>query len=100
MGYTFEQIKIYLNEILQNFSEPELSLWLNGQEYMLILYKDSCEFIKCGCNCENISFNSLDELYSSEVFDGIILKNVWSKIEKIQCIDFDYLNLPTEILFL
>lgn len=98
MNYSFEQIKLYLTELLEKFCEPELSIWIDGQEYIIILYKDFCEFIKCGNNCKVLNFNSLDELYYSEVFDGIILKNTWNKIGKIECADFDYLNLPTEII--
>lgn len=98
MNYSFEQIKLYLTELLEKFCEPELSIWLNGHEYVIILYKEYCEFIRCGSDSKGLNFNSLDELYSSEVFDGIILKNTWNKIGKIECTDFDYLNLPTEII--
>ena len=98
MRYSFEQIKQYLQELLEKYCEPELSLWINEREYTIILYPDFCSFQKCEEQTEILNFKSLDELYVSEVFDGIILNNDWNRITQFECLDFDYLNLPTEIL--
>lgn len=98
MKYSFETIKKHLHELLDKYCEPELSLWIDEKEYMIILYHDFCTFSKCGETTEVLEFNSLDELWFAEVCDGIILKNDWKRITKLECYDFDYLNLPTEIL--
>ena len=99
MAYSFEQIKNYLTEILEKYCEPELSLWIDGQEYMIILYDNFCSFQKIEAEIEVMKFASLDELYSAKVHDGIVLKNDWDKITKLECLSFDYLNLPSEIPF-
>ncbi|MBQ7314778.1 MAG: hypothetical protein IJW83_02060 [Clostridia bacterium] len=98
MKYSFEQIKSYLQELLETYCEPELSLWIKDREYMIILYDDYCSFQTCDGTMKVLNFASLDELYTAEVYDGIVLKNDWDRISKIECIDFDYLHLPTEIL--
>ncbi len=98
MKYSFEQIKNYLTEILEKFCEPELSLWLNGQNYMIILYEDFCTFQRCGSSSEVMEFGSLDELYTAELLDGIVLKSNWVDIEKIECFEFGYLDVPGELL--
>ena len=98
MRYSFEQIKNYLQELLEKYCEPELSLWIDGKEYMIILYPDFCSFTKCGERIEVLEFKSLDELYLTKVCDGIVLQNDWNKITRIECSDFDYLDLPTEIV--
>ena len=98
MRYSFEQIKNYLQELLEKCCEPELSLWIDGKEYMIILYPDFCSFAKCGERIKVLEFKSLDDLYLTEVCDGIVLQNDWNKITRIECSDFHYLNLPTEIV--
>lgn len=96
MKYTFEQIKRYLQELSERCCEPELSIWINNTEYMIVLYKDGCTFQKCNGRAEVLSFKTLDELYASTVYDGIVLKDDWKKITKFECYDFDYLDLKTE----
>ena len=98
MMYCFEQIQDYLQKLLEKHCEPELSLWIEGQEYMIILYSNFCSFHKIGADDKIMEFASLDELYSAKVHDGIVLKNDWDRVTKIECIDFDYLQLPTEML--
>ena len=98
MIYSFEQVKEYLSEILEHFDEPELGLWINGSEYMIILYENYCSFQKSGSKTEILKFASLDELYVAQVLDGIVLKNDWNTIEKLECYSFGYLNLPIEVV--
>lgn len=97
MKYSFEQIKAYLQELLEKYCEPELSIFIDGKEYMIILYHGYCSFQKCGDSIE-LEFESLDELYSAKLFNDIVLKNHWNRITKVECYDFEYLNLPTVLL--
>ena len=84
---------------MEKYCEPELSLWMEGQEYMIVLYRDFCSFQKIGVDNEVMKFASLQDLSSAKVHDGIVLKKDWDRVTKIECIDFPYLKLPTEMLF-
>ena len=95
MKYSFEQIKKYLQELLEKYCEPELSLWIGEKEYVIILYSDFCSIQRCGEQVEIMEFETIDKLYESVIFDGIVLKNDWYRIDKIESDDFAYLGLPT-----
>ena len=96
MKYSFEQIKKYLQELLEKHCEPELSIWIDNTEYMITLYKEGCTFQKCNGQAEALDFETLDELYVSTVYDGIVLEKDWDKITKFECYDFDYLDSKSE----
>ena len=96
MKYSFEQIKEFLKELLEKYCEPELSIWIDNTEYMIILHSDGCTFQKCNGKAEALDFETLDELYVSTVYDGIVLERDWDKITKFECYDFDYLDSKSE----
>ena len=55
--------------------------------YVITKYADFVDFSRC-CNLyeempEILTFQSLEELYESDLFDGINLKRDWHKINKI-----------------
>ena len=91
MKYTFEQIKNNLTELVD--FEPELRLWINGHEYIIILYADFCTFGRCGGDMAVVEFKSLDDLYNSLVLDNIVLKRDWENIEKVECFEFNFLDM-------
>lgn len=63
-----ETIKRLLLKSIANGYEAELSLYLDGKEYMII-YGDCCSFQRCGnkdgSGSSEYVFSSLDELYST-----------------------------------
>ena len=91
--YSFEEIKIRLNELVKNNFEPELSLFMYGKEYMIIAYEDHCSFQRCGFNngSGEVNYINLEELYNAETIDNIQLKRNWNDIEDIDCFDFGFL---------
>jgi hypothetical protein len=40
--YSFEEVSIWLNELVEKGFEPELQLYMYGKEYMIIAYEDHC----------------------------------------------------------
>lgn len=89
--YDFETIKNLLQKSIENGCEAELTLFINGTEYMIIIYDDHCSFQRCGYKdgSGEYDFASLDELYVTEQIDGIILERDWEKIEHFDCVDFE-----------
>lgn len=98
--YTFEEIKCLLMKSIWEYKcEAELSLYFedNPNMYMIIIYKDHCSFQRCGSRlCKGsgeLNFTSLDELFESNLIDGICLKNDWDRITDFDCMEFDMLHL-------
>jgi hypothetical protein len=83
--YTFHEIK---EKFCRLDNEPELRLFLNDKEYMIIFYKNKCSFQRCGgyndCSGEYY-YNSIDELYVTETVDAILLKRDWDNITDFFC---------------
>lgn len=92
--FSFETIKKFLLKSIANGIEAELSLYLNGKEYMIIIYGDRCSFQRCGINDRSGEhyFKSLDELYRAQQIDGIVPERDWDKIEKIASWDIEIHN--------
>ena len=90
--YSFFDVKEILNDMVCNNIEPELSLYINGKEYMIICYKDKCSFQKCenGDKTYEIFYKTLDELYNSVTIDNILLKRDWDNILQFECIDYEW----------
>lgn len=93
--YTFQEIKTFLETSIKNGIEAELKLYLNHQEYMIIIYEDHCSFQRC--SYQNGSgeyyFSGLDALYQAKQIDDICLERDWDKIEDWECFEFDLQNL-------
>ena len=86
---TFEELK---RLICENKNEPEVWFIINGKEYMIIGYEVKCSFQRCGAKgtgSGEFYYGSLDELYTAETVDGIILKRDWDRITEIYSYDLD-----------
>lgn len=96
--YSIEYVKEVIKELVKMDFEPELSLCFRGNEseYMIIGYADHVSFQRCGYydGSGEIDYKILDELFESELIDGICLKRDWNKIVDIWCspsmIDFEF----------
>ena len=96
--YSIEYVKEVIKELVKMDFEPELSLCFRGNEseYMIIGYADHVSFQRCGYydGSGEIDYKTLDELFESELIDGICLKRDWNKIVDIWCspsmIDFEF----------
>ena len=88
--YSFSEIKNTLEELVNTGSEPELSLFMYGKEYMIIGFADRCSFQRCGAEdgSGEIFYNNIDELYNSVTVDNILLKRDWGDITNFECFDF------------
>ena len=79
---SIEIVKQQLNEYLKSGAEPELCIKLKGNEYMIIPLRDKISFQWIG-KTEEFYYSNVEELFSSELINGIILNNDWDKIEDI-----------------
>ena len=70
---TFEIFEKVFNKLE---GEPEITLYINNDKYMIIKYSDHVSFQKIGTGSE-IDYNNLKDLYESE------LKNEWVNIKDI-----------------
>lgn len=80
--YDIQFVKKKLNESLKRGAEPELCIKIDGNIYMIIPLKDKISFQWVG-KTEEIYFNSVEELFSTELVNGIILNKDWEKREDI-----------------
>ena len=87
--YSIDYVKEVINEFIKMDFEPELSLCFRGNEseYMIIGYADHVSFQRCGYydGSGEIEYKTLDELFETELIDGICLKRDWNKILDIWC---------------
>lgn len=77
-----EFTKKELNKYLENGAEPELCIKIDDRDYMIIPLKDKISFQWIGVTNE-IYFKNIDELFSKELINGIILDKDWNKIQNI-----------------
>ena len=96
---TFDEVKKLLLLTINEFNcEAELRLTFTDRpnDYMIIIYEGHCSFQRCGmaeeCSGE-YNYATLDELYTAQLIDNIILERDWNKIKDIDCMDFDMLGL-------
>lgn len=80
--YDIQFAKKKLNEYLKSGVEPELCIKINGNEYMIIPLKDKISFQQVG-QTEEFYYSNVEELFSAELINGIILNNDWETIEDI-----------------
>jgi len=111
--YSFDEVKEKINKMIAydsslelNLSEHvgesmisgiELSLFMYGKEYMIIVFKEKCSFQRCSSGAagaydgsEEFYYNTLDELYTSITVDDILLKRDWDNITDFQCSDYGW----------
>lgn len=82
-----------LKSINEEHIEAELSLVFKDKndEYMIIIYDDMCSFQRCG-NMERQTvsyYKTLDEFYTAEQVDNVILERDWDNIIEFDCADFE-----------
>ncbi|MBQ3011534.1 MAG: hypothetical protein IJA20_07355 [Methanocorpusculum sp.] len=96
--YKFEYIKEQFAALIAVDCEPELTITLNGQNYMVIGYEDHVSIQRLGdAHPVEIAFSSLDALYEAETVDGICLKRDWDRISSMHSHEFDQIDVLTEI---
>lgn len=100
--YSIEEIKTILSTMINHDIEPEVYLEFtdNPNTYMIIGYLGHFTFQRCGIEdgSEEIYFSSLEELFASEVLDGICLSRDWNKISALWSEpDIDYLDEVIEV---
>lgn len=78
IDYTKDKLKQYLRD----GSEPELCIKIDDKEYMIIPLKDKISF-QWISNTDEFYFKSVDELFSSELINGIVLNRDWDKVQDI-----------------
>lgn len=76
--YTKKELKRYL----EKGTEPELCIKIKSNDYMIIPLSDKISFQKIGVTTETY-YNSVEELFSSELVDGIILNRDWELVDDI-----------------
>lgn len=93
MVLPFETIKSLLEKSVQRGEEPELGMYIDGTEYMIIAYDGYCTFQRCGIKgvgSGEIKYDTLDELYEArQPIDNLCLKRDWNKIEDMYSLDIE-----------
>lgn len=96
--YTFDYIKEQFAALIAVDCEPELTIRLNGQDYMVIGYEDHVSIQRLGdLHSKEIDFSTLDDLSTAETIDGICLMRDWDSIESMHCHEFSQIDVLTEI---
>lgn len=80
--FNIDYTKNKLNEYLKIGKEPELCIRINGNDYMIIPLKNKLSFQWIGKTDETY-YKTVEELFSSELINGIILNKDWNKLENI-----------------
>ena len=80
---TYEKFKKLFNQLDSN-REPEIEIYVNDSDYLLIKFENHITYGKWELESTNeiYTFNNLDELYEANI-EGICLKNDWDKVEDI-----------------
>ncbi|MCL2405536.1 MAG: hypothetical protein FWC92_08320 [Defluviitaleaceae bacterium] len=65
--YTFDEVKKRIKKLVDIGDEPEVSLYMNCKEHMIIGYEDRYSFQRCGNfdRSGEFFYSTLDELYSN-----------------------------------
>ena len=77
-----EYTKKELNKHLENGTKPELCIKIEGKDYMIIPLKDKISFQQIDVTKESF-YKDVENLFSSELINGIVLNRDWNKIEDI-----------------
>lgn len=97
MDLSFNEMERILSGLTQQGLEPEVSLYINEQEYMVIVYEDHCSFQRCGAmdGSGEKEFPSLQDLYHAETVDHIVLERDWNEITGWYCFEMEYYQQET-----
>jgi len=89
--HSFDEVKTGLQAMVRDGLLPELSLFMNGKEYMIIAFEKGFSFQRCGNSngSGEIYYDTLDELYNTTTVDGILLKKDWGDISHLECYYYD-----------
>lgn len=87
--FDIDYTKKYLKECMITGVESELCIKLNGNDYMIIPFKDKISFQWIG-KTKEFFYTDIDELFSSILVNQINLNTDWFKIEKIYFWDYDF----------
>ena len=96
MKYEYKAVRDLLDECYEDEYNHEVSLIISEREYMILLSEDYCAFLRCEDNAK-MEFSGIEELCSSTLFDGIVLKDDCDKIKKLEGYAYmpeDKLNEP------
>jgi len=90
--YTFDEVKKRHKKLTDIGEEPELSIYINGKEYMIICCGDMYGFLRCGNRDRSDVFiySTLDELYNTVTVDNILLSRDWNDITDFHCSDYGW----------
>lgn len=80
--YNIEFTKNKLKEFMELGKEPEFCIKIKGNDYMIIPFKNQISFQWIG-HTKEFFYSSVDELFASELINGIILNRDWKIIEQI-----------------
>ena len=80
--FNIDFTKSELNRYLENGAEPELCIRIDGNDYMIIPLKHKLSFQWIGRTSESY-YKDVEELFSSELINRIILNRDWNKLENI-----------------
>ncbi len=80
--YNIKEVKSMLNKCMVDKTEPELCFTLNGNSYMIIPLNDKISF-QWLFHTDEFFYESVEELFSSNLINDIILNRDWSKVEEI-----------------
>ncbi len=80
--YDIKEVKRMLNKCMVDKTEPELCFTINGNTYMIIPLNDKISF-QWLSHIDEFYFKSVEELFSSNLINNIILNRDWSKVEEI-----------------
>lgn len=80
--FDIEYTKRKLKKYLENGAEPELCIKIEGKNYMIIPLRDKISFQWIGVTDE-VFYKDVEELFSKELINEIVLKRDWNKIEDI-----------------
>jgi len=98
LRYSYEDVKAKFETLIAADCEPELTIALNGHDYMVIGYDDHVSIQRLGdVHPEEIAFPSLNALYEAETVDGICLKRDWDRISSMHSHEFDQIDVLTEL---
>lgn len=82
-----------LKSINEEHIEAELRLVCKDKsdEYMITINDGMCSFQRCG-NMERQTvayYKTLDELYTAEQVDNVILEREWDNVTEFDCVEFE-----------
>ena len=81
--YTYDRLRGMLEECFEDDYNHEIDIRIDGRKYMIFLFEDHCIFRRIEDESE-MRFDSIDEMCSAELFDGIIIQRDYEKVTKVE----------------